>query len=116
MNENTENLAQPDELPDHSSEVAVEASVTARFFHRTDWVSFCVTTILVLAVYLWTLAPNYAGVPHPLGFPIWTVYAWLFTKLLPFSNVAWRVAVSSAVAGASVRLDSIDGVARCAHC
>jgi hypothetical protein len=114
VSEHTENPAPPDESPNHSSVVA-EASVSARFFERTDWVSFWVTTVLALTVYLWTLAPDvtlemsgelsvagmYAGVPHPPGFPVWTVYAWLFTKLLPFSNIAWRVAVSSAVAGAS---------------
>jgi hypothetical protein len=72
------------------------------------------TTAVTLAVYLLTLAPEvtlefsgifatgakYAGVPHPPGFPVWTLYAWLFTVLLPFSNIAWRVAVSSAVAAA----------------
>src|SRR5437667_12721524 len=84
------------------------------FFRRTDWLSFCITAALVLAVYLFTLAPEvtlefsgilsagamYAGVPHPPGFPLWTLYAWLFTVLLPRSNIAFRVAVSSAVAGA----------------
>ncbi len=84
-----------------------------RFFQRTDWRSFWLTTLLMLLGYLVTLAPdvtlefsgvfstgaNYAGVPHPPGFPLWTIYAWLFTKLLPFSNIAWRLAVSSAVAG-----------------
>ena len=68
----------------------------------------------MLAVYLFTLSPEiglgnsgifvtgaaYAGVPHPPGFPAWTIYAWLFTVLVPFSNMAWRVALSSAVAGA----------------
>jgi hypothetical protein len=42
----------------------------------------------------------YAGVPATPGLPLWTLYAWAFTKLLPFSNIAWRIAVSSAVAGA----------------
>ena len=42
----------------------------------------------------------YAGVPHPPGYPMWTIYSWGFTKILPFSNIAWRVAVSSAVAAA----------------
>jgi len=84
------------------------------FLQRTDWLSFWITTTLALAVYLFTLAPEvtlehsgelstaakYAGVAHPPGYAFWTLYAWLFTKLLPFSNIAWRVAVSSAVAGA----------------
>src|SRR5690349_9806439 len=85
-----------------------------RFYQPVDWLSFGVTALAALVIYLITLAPdvtlrfsgilatgaNYAGVPHPPGFPVWTIYAWLFTKLLPFSNIAWRVAVSSAVAGA----------------
>src|SRR6266446_2717310 len=86
----------------------------ALFFQRTDWFSFAITTSLSLTAYLLTLAPEvtledsgifatgamYAGVAHPCGFPVWTIYSWLFTKLLPFSNIAWRVGVSSAVAGA----------------
>src|SRR5437773_5186212 len=87
------------------------------FLQPTDWLSFWITTTLALAVYLFTLAPEvtlehsgelstaakYAGVAHPPGYAFWTLYAWLFTKLLPFSNIAWRVAVSSAVAGLLAR-------------
>lgn len=83
------------------------------FFRRCDWISFGLTVLLVFIGYYLTLAPEvtledsgelavgsfYAGVPHPPGYPVWTIYSWLFTVLLPFSNVAWRVAVSSAVAG-----------------
>ena len=46
------------------------------------------------------MASYYLGVPHAPGYPIWTFYTWLFTVFLPFSNIAWRVAVSSAVAAA----------------
>lgn len=49
---------------------------------------------------IYSVGANYLGVPHPPGYPVWTIYGWLFTKLLPFSNIAWRLAVSSAVAGA----------------
>jgi hypothetical protein len=76
--------------------------------------SFGATTLLALVVYLLTLGPSvgldnsgvwstvaaYGGVSSPPGYPLWTMWSWAFTKLLPFSNVAWRVAVSSAVAGA----------------
>src|SRR6185503_1755323 len=79
-------------------------------FRKIDWVTFGVTTLLVLFGYLYTIAPDmtledsgelavasmYAGVPHPPGYPVWTVYTWVFTKILPFSNIAWRVGVSSA--------------------
>jgi hypothetical protein len=42
----------------------------------------------------------YAGVTHPPGYPVWTLYSWLWIKLLPVANVAWRVAVGSAAAAA----------------
>ena len=78
-------------------------------FRRTDWVTFVLVTLLTMAGYLYTIAPDltledsgelavasmYAGVPHPPGYPVWTLYTYAFTKLLPFSNIAWRVSVSS---------------------
>ncbi len=81
---------------------------------RADKRAFITTTAIALVVYLFSLTPQvtlgwsglmvtgaaYAGVPMPAGYPVWTIYSWLFTKLLPFSNLAWRVAVGSAVAGA----------------
>lgn len=93
---------------------AVRLEPVAPLFRRVDWITFGATTLLTLVVYLFTLAPDltledcgelavasyYLGVPHAPGYPIWTVYSWLFTVLLPFSNVAWRVAISSAVAAA----------------
>ncbi len=83
-------------------------------FRRIDWFTFVLVTVLTLAGYLYTIASDltledsgelavasmYAGVPHPPGYPVWTLYTWAFTKLLPFSNISWRVAVSSAVAAA----------------
>ena len=83
-------------------------------FRKIDWICFVITTLAVLIGYYWTLAPDvtledsgelavgsfYAGVPHPPGYPFWTLYTWLFTVLVPVSNIAWRVALSSAVAGA----------------
>jgi Protein of unknown function (DUF2723) len=91
-----------------------EAAKTGRFFDRTDWLGFWLTTALILAVYLFTLCPSveldfggifdtaamYGGVAQPPGFPLWTNYAHLFT-LMPFSNIAWRVSVASAVAAAT---------------
>src|SRR5689334_20046852 len=84
------------------------------FLGRVDWVSFGVATVIALAVYLYTLSPevtlewsgiqatgaNYGGSGPPPGSPLWTIYAWLFIQILPFSNIAWRISVSSAIAGA----------------
>jgi len=89
-------------------------SLEGRFFHRFDWIAGLAAALVLFAVYLYTLAPNvtledsgelavgsmYAGVPHPPGYPVWTLYSWAFTQLLPFSNIAWRVTVSSAFAAA----------------
>jgi len=88
--------------------------VPERLFRRLDWVSFAVTALITLVGYWWTLAPDvtledsgelsvasmYLGVPHAPGYPVWTLYTWLFATFLPVSNIAWRVAFSSAVAGA----------------
>ena len=37
---------------------------------------------------------------HPTGFPLYTLVGWLFSHLLPIGNVAWRVSLLSALAGA----------------
>lgn len=86
-----------------------------RFYDRPDALSFLTTFLVAMGVYLFTLPPSvtlemagmdvtaayYAAVPHPPGYAPWTLYAWLFTVLVPWGNVAWRVALSSAVAGAA---------------
>jgi hypothetical protein len=65
-------------------------------------------------VYFATLAPEvtledsgelvtgsmYAGIPHPPGYPVWTIYSWLWTALVPVGNMAWRVALAEATASA----------------
>ncbi len=38
--------------------------------------------------------------PHPPGYPLWTIFTYFFTKLLPISNVAYRVSIASAFSGA----------------
>src|SRR5436309_5814724 len=88
--------------------------LTPPLFRRIDWLSFGITALFVFIGYFLTLAPDltledsgelatgsfYAGVPHPPGYPVWTIFTWLFTVLVPVSNIAWRVALASAVAGA----------------
>ena len=75
---------------------------------------FLVTFAAVWIGYYLTLAPEltledsgelaagsfYAGIPHPPGYPVWTIYTWLWTVLLPFKNMAWRVALGEATGGA----------------
>ena len=89
-------------------------TVTPPLFRRIDWLAFAVTTLVVFAGYFLTLAPEltledsgelavgsfYAGIPHPPGYPVWTIYTWLFSTLVPIGNIAYRVAMASALSGA----------------
>jgi thioredoxin-like negative regulator of GroEL len=83
-------------------------------FRRIDWLALAFTFGVVWTVYLLTLAPEltledsgelvtgafYAGIPHPPGYPVWSIYSWLWTTLLPIGNMAWRVSVGQAFSGA----------------
>src|SRR6266849_7353795 len=89
-------------------------SQPAPLFRRVDWITFLITFGVVWIGYYLTLAPEqtledsgelatgsfYAGIPHPPGYPVWTIYTWLWTVLVPFKNVAWRVALGEATGGA----------------
>src|SRR5437879_4604871 len=86
---------------------------TPPLFRKTDWLTFLTTFALVWFGYYLTLAPEltledsgelatgsfYAGIPHPPGYPVWTIYTWLWS-CLPIKNVAWRVALGEAMSGA----------------
>ncbi len=91
-----------------------------KFFEKHDWIAFWVATVLSFTGYLLTLAPtvtledsgelavagDWLGVPHPPGYPIWTMFAWLFCRIFSFvkylgqPNPAWAIALLSAVFGA----------------
>src|SRR3954453_21985988 len=83
-------------------------------FRPMDWLAMGIAFAVVWTVYFLTLAPEltledsgelctgafYAGIPHPPGYPFWSIYAWLWTQLLPIGNVAWRVEVGESFAAA----------------
>jgi Protein of unknown function (DUF2723) len=114
MSSVAENVLASADQPHELSAGALPPAVREPLLQRSDWLSFGITAVVMFVVYLRTLAPdvtleysgilataaNYGGVPHPPGYPLWTLYAWLFARWLPFANVAWRVAVSSAFAAA----------------
>jgi len=66
-----------------------------------------------IALYVWTLAPGltsadggdfvtaayHAGIPHPSGYPLWTILGWLATRL-PVSNPAIATNLLSAICAA----------------
>lgn len=99
--------------PQISTPEAIPSKVPP-LFRRIDWLTFFVTTLCVWIGYYWTLSPDlgledsgelavgsfYAGIPHPPGYPVWTLYTYLWANLLPIGNIAWRVALGEATAGA----------------
>src|ERR1700689_450806 len=79
-------------------------------FRRVDWWTMALAFAVVWFVYFLTLAPQvtledsgelttasyWAGIPHPPGYPFWTIYTWLWTGLVRFGNIAGRGRVPEA--------------------
>jgi thioredoxin-like negative regulator of GroEL len=90
------------------------------FFRRSDWLAFGFTFLISLTVYTLTLQPtvgledsgelivasDYLGVPHPPGYPIWSLLTWAFQWVFHkaafhgYPNPAWPVNFFSAFSGA----------------
>lgn len=82
---------------------------------RRDVIAALLTAVVALGVYVYTLAPSVTledsgelivaaaqfGVPHPPGYPLWTMSGWLLTQLLPLGSYAWRINLLSALYGAA---------------
>jgi tetratricopeptide (TPR) repeat protein len=78
--------------------------------NRGDWLCGGLAALISFIVYAWTVAPSvtlldsgefitaatHFGVPHPPGYPLWTLLTWLFT-LLPLGNAAWEVNIFSGI-------------------
>src|ERR1019366_10555347 len=79
-------------------------------FRPIDWWAMAIAFAIVWTIYFISLAPQvtledsgelttasyWAGIPHPPGYPFWTIYTWLWTVLVPFGNIAWRVQLAEA--------------------
>lgn len=98
----------------------IEPEKTGSFFRRVDWSAFWTTLVISLGAYWYTLAPtvtledsgelavasDYLGVPHPPGYPSWSLLTWFFQWIFHWvkyngqPNPAWGVAFASAVCGA----------------
>lgn len=80
---------------------------------RADFITAGAAGLVALVVYAATMAPTVTGedsgeligaawslgIPHPPGYPVWTMLAHAFTWL-PFGTPGWRVNALSAVCGA----------------
>ena len=91
-----------------------------KFFTKLDWAAFWSATLVTFAVYFCTLGPSvgledsgelatagaHLGVPHPPGYPFWTLCSWIFCKLffwvtyMGHPTPAWAISCFSTVAGA----------------
>ena len=90
------------------------------FFRRIDWTCFWAATLIAGIVYTLTLGPSvgledsgelataadHLGVPHPPGYPFWSLCCWFFCRIFAWVTYmgqptpAWAVSFFSAVAGA----------------
>ncbi len=102
------------------AEVAFFDQQSGAFFRKVDWGAFWTAFLVTFISYWATLAPtvtledsgelavasDYLGVPHPPGYPIWTLYTWFFqwifgwVRYYGYPNPAWGVGLSAAFAGA----------------
>lgn len=91
-----------------------------KFFTKVDWAAFWTATIAAFAVYFFTLGPSvgledsgelataadHLGVPHPPGYPFWSMCGWVFCRLFSWVTYmghptpAWAMSLFSAVTGA----------------
>ncbi|MDF7798956.1 DUF2723 domain-containing protein [Pontiellaceae bacterium B1224] len=92
-----------------------------KFFRKSEWFACWATFIISLIVYTITLQPtlgledsgelivasDFLGVPHPPGYPIWSLLTWFFQWIFHSvtfhgqPNPAWAVNWFSAVSGAA---------------
>lgn len=90
------------------------------FFNRMDYLAFGISFLISFIVYFLTTAPSvtledsgelavagdYLGVPHPPGYPLWTMCAYVFTRIFSFvtymgqPNPAWAIGLMSGFFGA----------------
>lgn len=80
-----------------------------------DWAVGTSLALAAFGLYLATLAPTILeadggefqfvpwlpGIAHPTGYPLYILLGWLWTHLLPFGEVAWRMNLLSAVLAAA---------------
>ncbi len=90
------------------------ASDPRTLFSRGDLIAALIAAAISLAVFVFTAAPSVTlldsgefivaaqgfGVPHPTGYPLWTLLAWLFTTFIPLGNAAWEITLLSGIFGA----------------
>ncbi|MBI5397778.1 MAG: DUF2723 domain-containing protein [Verrucomicrobia bacterium] len=110
--------------------LSLETPLAGPLFRRCDWMAALASFVIALVAYICMMSPSVTledsgelvtaahtlGVPHPPGYPIWTILTCLFDHLNPLSpipvpegvvgvsrrafNVGWRSCLGSATFGA----------------
>ena len=100
--------------------LSIETNKQDAFFRKIDWTAFWSATAITFLVYFFTLGPSvgledsgelataadHLGVPHPPGYPFWSLCSWFFCRVFSWVTYmgqptpAWAVSLFSAVAGA----------------
>lgn len=94
------------------NEIAAKRATEGGFW-LTDWLAALLVTVISSVLYVYTLMPNVGlldsgelvtaaalfGVPHPPGYPFWSLTGFLLTEILPIGNYAWRINLLSAIFG-----------------
>src|SRR5579862_5055332 len=85
---NTPGAQPPGATPQKSTPTPPSPPKTPPLYRPVDWFTLGVTTLLIFIGYMLTISPDltledcgelavgskYAGVPHPPGYPVWTVF------------------------------------------
>ena len=82
------------------NEQNLETINSKKFFSKIDWAAFWTATLAAFLVYFFTLGPSvgledsgelataadHLGVPHPPGYPFWTLCSWFFCKVFSWAT------------------------------
>ncbi|MCX7885836.1 MAG: DUF2723 domain-containing protein [Verrucomicrobiae bacterium] len=114
------------EIPLQAAQTAATAGVESigaqgvgrlpHLFKWRDWAVAAATFLIAGARFFYDMSPSitlqdsgelvtgayHFGVPHPPGYPLWTLMGWIWRHLLWFGNPAWRICLMSVVTGAFV--------------
>lgn len=96
--------------------VMPDSGANRGLFTRQEWIAAALTFLVSGLVYFYYMSPEVTledsgelvtgafnfGVPHPPGYPLWAFLGWVWARLVPFGNPAWRTCLFSVATGAAL--------------
>ena len=86
-------------MTNETADISADLAITPRgFLRKIDWSAFWIACAASFVVYFYTLAPtltledsgelavagDWLGVPHPPGYPLWTMLSYIFARVFSF--------------------------------